>query len=446
MTDRGHPRDSGLPETPARRRGGNGSSSSSNEEEEVEAVEDVEVVEDVQAAENPGDPILEENMADQVARDAAQQALQAAQQAQQAANAVAGQQLRVVAVSGGQLSAINEFSGDPKKDIDVWLEQIDNFATQFQWTDANTAAAAKAKLTDKAAFWLASQRKMNKTYPRWKTGDGAVAEAEKLRVALRKRFKPTVTAVEATQAIIGLKQKENETVQEFYDRVVWAVDRKNYKILDKTTDAYQESRDSDIFAFFGAGLKEKIATIAMSGGDAPDTHEALLERAVTIEISHEKGRGVFAIEGSEGTAEGAAGGQPEPAKDELKELTKQVAALTKMMGKRGRGGRGRGGNNGKCHRCQQTGHFVRNCPQPATNNPTRGGANRGGRGGQGNQSRGGGNQRGGYTPPAYFGQQNYDPQRSNFGQGGYYGQQNQTRQTNAVYQQEEEIAQEAENY
>lgn len=431
MTDRPNPRDSGLPDSPDRQ---------GREDDDVNI--NLEVLFEEED---------ENNMADQAARDQAAAALAAAQAAQAAANQ-ANQAIAAAAaagvgnnqpVAGSQLSALNDYNGDPHKDIDVWLEQMDNFARQFQWNDANTAAAAKAKLTDKAAFWLASQRKMNRHYPAWNAGDAA-ADPTKLRLALRKRFKPTVTAVEATAAIIGLKQKENEAVQEFYDRVCWAVDRKNYKILDKTTEAYRDSRDSDVFAFFGAGLKEKIASIAMSGGEPPDTHEALLERAVTIEITHEKSKGVFSVEG-------ATGGEPEvqteKEKDEIKELTKQVAALTKMMNRGGRGGRGRGGRGrgGRCYRCQETGHFVRNCPQPAKTNEGRGGHQRGRGNDRGGGQRGGG-QRGGYTPPAYLGQHNYDAYRPNFGQGGYHGQ----RQANVVSQPTEEEYQyqnpEAENY
>lgn len=317
-----------------------------------------------------------------------------------------GQIMANQASKGSQLSAIPEFNGDPSKDIELWCELVDNFKIQFRWSDQVTASAAKARLTGKAAFWLSTQAKMGNKYPKWDVLDAnanppELLEILKLKTALTTRFKPAVTAIEATAAVTKLNQKENESVREFYDRVLWAVDLKNYN-CDKAADAYISHRDSDIYAYFSAGLKEKIIATAMSGGDPPATHATLLNRAATIELAMEKTKQIAMVTASPGE-ESVSGNRDglEETVPNLADLAKQVAALSLQGANRG---------NMKCHRCNKEGHFIRNCPDP----PRRNQGFRGGRRGRAARSRG---RARGWVPQAYFGQRNYDPQRTNFGQG-----------------------------
>ena len=169
---------------------------------------------------------------------------------------------------GGQLASLATYDGT--KDIDVWVEQVDHAMRAFAWTSPVTSDAAKTKLSGEAAVWVASQRRLGNQYVNWNDGDADT----QLRKALQTRFKPTVTALEATDAIADLKQKDTESVSAFFDRVVWAVDIKNsltWTDAEKLQANYMPVRDGDIKAFFMAGVKREIKELVVGGGDPPGT-------------------------------------------------------------------------------------------------------------------------------------------------------------------------------
>ena len=306
----------------------------------------------------------------------AAQAQPAAAMAQQANQATAS-----------QLNAVPDFTGEVSQDIELWLKAVDRAGVTFNWLPAVKASAAKQKLTGKAAFWLESQRRMNREYPQWEHDD------EGIKNALLGRFKSRLTQIEATEAISRLQQKKGEPVREFYDRVIWAVDVKNHSFTaaQKAEAWYANIRDADIYTFFSAGLQPHILQKAMSGGNPPLNNADLLERADAIEKALAKattGGYVHEVQVASVHAEGEEPAEFDPAK-EIAALKLQLSQL-------------------ECFNCRETGHFSRNCPKPRTGNrggfqsgrgrgqsPWRGqgtsgnrGGFRGGRGGFGGRGRG----------------------------------------------------------
>ena len=318
----------------------------------------------------------------------------------------------VIMAQGGQLAILAEYDGSG--DVDIYLDMCDTARETFGCNHAITAASVKTKLTGDAARWLSSQRKLNNLYPTWNDADEP--DEDCLRKGLRKRFKPHATDLEATEAVANLTQKERENVHTFFDRVVLAVDIKNFHFTEeeKQEEGYIRGRDHDIRTFFAAGLKPNIKALVLGGGNPPDTADATLTRAAQVEASLRKQAKCIAEmdlvskQRDDDTPPGASGlllqvdgGESPTAMStssdnsdiKLEKLAQELAVIQKQF---------------TCHGCQKPGHFVRDCPE-----------RKGGRG-RGRRGRGGGRGRGrrqinpGNPPQAYFGQFGYydDPREA----------------------------------
>ena len=311
------------------------------------------------------------------------------------------------AVQGSQLTAIPLFTGDPSSDIEVWISALDRARVTFDWSMEATSGAAKSRLSESAAVWLQSQSVQGNEYAAWDTDAG-------FRKALRNRFKLTLNAMTAVDAITGLQQRSKETTDQFYDRVGVALDKKNYSYTaaQKAGDEYKATFLVDVLVMFCAGLKTEIREMSMQGYNPPTTAEQLRVAARNVEAQLRKKNEVVATLSSNvevATEKSAAAAAVAAAADPMEALEKKVHALSSDFGRfrgnsRGRGsggsrGRGSGGPNNpnnRCFNCDKPGHFSRQCRAPRNNtwnnnNNNNNNNNRGaGRGGYQNAGRGGG--------------------------------------------------------
>lgn len=97
---------------------------------------------------------------------------------------------------------IAKFSGTDKSYSSAkWSQDIDDYATIFDWTATQKLLVARRSLTGAAELWLRSE-KIFKTY-------------EELRDALLKEFPDSVNVKEIHEMMAARKKKKNETCYEY---------------------------------------------------------------------------------------------------------------------------------------------------------------------------------------------------------------------------------------
>lgn len=277
-------------------------------------------------------------------------------------------------VQGSQLNSLPIYNGET--DVENWLMVVDRAQTQFVWTEGQTAAAVKSKLSGVAQKWLRSQEaRRNPGLELWQQVPGAAQK--NLRKLLKTRFSIVVSELAATEAISDLKQRPHETVDDFFDRVVLALDKKNhlYTEAQKRTDDYQRNLSSEIFTFFGAGLRETYRTQILGSHNPPTQPDDLLQaaRAVELEAGRRK-RLVDAVDLDEPLQP-----SPSPTQNNDSTLAKEVEALTRQFKNFTTAQKfSPGMANVTCFFCEGKGHYANKCP--SKNQPSSSGSYPRGRG------------------------------------------------------------------
>lgn len=285
-------------------------------------------------------------------------------------------------VTGSQLTATQTYNGET--DIEIYIQHIERNIIQFQWTAERATAIVKNKLIGAAASWLRSEELMGTQMTTW----------DQLKALLRSRFKSEYNELAAVRMVRNLKQKSGETCNEFFDRVVQAVDGKNhtYTIQQKSEAGYKAHFLNDVYTFFSAGMLEEIRIKAMSGSDPPRTAVALKTVAANVEIQLQKEKANKMVELEEMEAK-VKKLEAELAEVKITEESGNEAsceAVQTIRGGKNQGGRNafrRGGKaNVTCYTCRNRGHYSYECRRGSY----RGGRNRGTfRGGRGfNSNRG----------------------------------------------------------
>jgi hypothetical protein len=189
-----------------------------------------------------------------------------------------------VQANSNQIALLPTFDGEVGSDVDMWIAVFLRMAPQFNWIDAvitpeqdsRLAPVAKNKLIGKAAFWLDTERRGGAETDIWDTIQAVAAPPCPARIGLKDgliaMFKVDISQLEATEAVMDLVMKPNETINVFYLCVKWAMEVKNHPISmeDKALAPYIADRDRDLFTFFLAGVPSKYQEFAMSGENPPN--------------------------------------------------------------------------------------------------------------------------------------------------------------------------------
>ena len=109
-------------------------------------------------------------------------------------------------VSGGQLSSILPYSGNPGLEGLAFIEAVDQAKDQFTWTEMQTTQAAISRGGNAVANWIRGEKAAGIIYNNWNTvpADGIV----NLRPTLLTRFGPKYTTRRTAAAIADLKQRQ----------------------------------------------------------------------------------------------------------------------------------------------------------------------------------------------------------------------------------------------
>ena len=250
------------------------------------------------------------------------------------------------AVSGSQLNTIPIFKGDRShEDIELWIDHVERAAKRCRWSPEATAGAALTRMEGAAAQWIRACEKRRRNIEDW----------PHLKQALMTDFAEPLNNLAAARAVLHLQQKPKEDVQTFFDRVVLAIDRKNfnYSEAEKTTAAYQEAQDKDIYMFFAAGLREEFRDRALTGLHPPTDADGLLAAARNIEKELYRARAPDIT-----VAEIPVEEKPEPTlQEQIAALTAEIAALRPNFGAAANQDR----SNVTCFYCEKKGHYKRDC-------------------------------------------------------------------------------------
>lgn len=329
-------------------------------------------------------------------------------------------------VQGSQISSIPLFDGGVGVDGEAWIRMVDRAKDQFGWTSRQTAQTVRNRLLGEARMFVDNQE--DEGIPGTLEWD----ETENnLRAMLIDKYGFTYSAATAAHALEDLKQNNSETVDQFYERVRFAVS-KFLADMDKTganAETYRNMFQRLTFTHFKGGIFQqyRVAIYSSVSARQPTTARALLEAARSAELEAGKSRkdvvfkkvaevkqggadmsfvssgpdreeedhkatekGATAKEG-DGNSSGSSNDKGKTdSETTVEELAKEMKEMKKMMqnqnqgkgkgkggnngrgrggrgGFRGRGGRGRGGGRGNCHGCDQADHWWKYCPQ----NPNR---------------------------------------------------------------------------
>jgi hypothetical protein len=281
-----------------------------------------------------------------------------------------------MALNANQLAVLGDFNGKEDDDIELFCIQVTRCMGSFGWNQTQASQMVQTRLKGRAGMWMRATLKQlgdDAHLDVWQHLDNnnAVVDETGLRYHLLKRFQEPLTGRGAVEAVSDLKQRAGETVDEFHDRVILAMDRKNYRqsAAQRAQQAYKERLIDDSYTFIAAGLQEDIRKAVLGGpglaqaGNAADQLEALMVAARNAEKEKKKEKKpkwlselqrVDSMPDLVGPEEDEKAEQSAPAapSQELSEIRLELEEIKKLLGRA----------DLVCWACNKKGHFSSNCP------------------------------------------------------------------------------------
>ncbi len=165
----------------------------------------------------------------------------------------------------------------------------------FGWIQNSTSQMVQTKLTG-SATWLCSLIKTAPDTDALDKGevwnDNNLVPDKGLKYCLLLRFHESMNEKGAVAAVMSLTQSAQESVDEFYDQVVLAMDCKNFCISEqvKETKTYKNQLCSDMYTSFEAGLLEDSQKLVVGAPNPPTEIIGLHTAAYNAEREMKKGK------------------------------------------------------------------------------------------------------------------------------------------------------------
>ena len=124
------------------------------------------------------------------------------------------------------MAMIKHYDGEEGQAAESWCRTVDQAMQLFNWNQQATAAAARSKLSERAAMWMLAEMPAGVACPakyQFWTGQDVNGNPTGLREEIMKRFRGKITLHMASEAVKDLSKKPTETMLQFLDRVKVAV-------------------------------------------------------------------------------------------------------------------------------------------------------------------------------------------------------------------------------
>ena len=275
-----------------------------------------------------------------------------------------------MAVQAAQVNSIETLTGESGAEAERFVSTMERLITLYTWTDTQACNIAQMKFKGAAQDWIRAEAALGITYTSWAgveanpNANPPVAAARSLRAELEKRFGETKTVGTAVAAMANLKQRHNETVSSFYDRVRLAVEKKNYNVpAADRNDAYRAQMREDIRTFLICGLRKEYQERVLGVANPPDTLEEIMSTVRAAEKEYD----------TQVKAMAALGDKTQENRTSEEEEGPMISAVGRGRGyvggqrgttggmTRGRGDYGRNTERVRCYYCNNLGHMVREC-------------------------------------------------------------------------------------
>ena len=267
-----------------------------------------------------------------------------------------------------KLTRLEPFYGQKTKDTvtaKAWAEAVDYAQKVTTIDDEKAAAYAAAALKGEAGMWLQSQReRKNAEINAWST----------MKKAFLAWFHEKRTAAQRQELQRSLKQRHDETVRAFYNRVDlacfnmeedWPVPaqgaRNEYK--EGYNQAKNDLHDVMLRDYFLAGLKAEVRDVVLTAN--PETLKAAFQKAIDVESSIKEKQPSKAVHEVQ-VAAVAAGATATPTGDE--HIQQIVAAVIRNMNTGNQSNKAKsqkkdkkGKDTRECYYCGLEGHIEPNC-------------------------------------------------------------------------------------